>query len=93
MDVHDLLIEITECGITLTCGRAEDRLNAKPTSALTPELVAEIREHKQEIIAVMRKEERLREDKRLEETDLIQSEWQVFEMARAHFGCEDRGKG
>ena len=46
MHVRDLLIEIAERGITLTCGRTEDRLNAKPTSALTPELMDEIKEHK-----------------------------------------------
>jgi hypothetical protein len=86
MDVRDLLVEIAERGITLTCGRTEDRLNAKPTSVLTPELIAEIKEHKGEIIEIMREDERKREDRALEETGIIQGERQVFEMARAYFG-------
>ena len=91
MHVRDLLIEIAERGITLTCGRTEDRLNAKPTSALTPELIAEIREHKLEIIRIMREDECCREDRRLKETGVIQSQRQVFELAREHFRW-DKGK-
>ena len=83
MHVRDLLIEIAERGITLTCGRTEDRLNAKPTSALTPELTDEIRKYKQEIIRIMREDE---EDRLLEETGIIQSQCQGFEMARQWFG-------
>ena len=79
MHVRDLLIEIAERGITLTCGRTEDRLNAKPTSALTPELMDEIKEHKQEIIRILRKDE-------LKRTGRIQSERQVFDLAREFFG-------
>jgi hypothetical protein len=93
MRLYDLLIEIAERGITLTSGRTEERLNAKPTAALTPELIAEIKEHKQEIIALMREYERRREDERLEETGLIQSERQVFERARSYFSGQDRRKG
>jgi len=85
MEVRDLLIEIAERGITLRCGRTEDRLNAKPTAALTPKLVSEIAEHKAEIIEIMREDERLRE------TGIIQSERQVFDLAREHF--RGYGKG
>ncbi|MDP9454421.1 MAG: hypothetical protein M3Q49_06635 [Actinomycetota bacterium] len=85
MSVRDLLLELSERGITLTCGRTEDRLNARPTAALTPELVAEIRDHKAEIIAVMR------EDGRLEETGKIQSGRQIFELAREFF-AENEGR-
>ncbi len=76
MSVRDLLFELSERGITLTCGRNENRLNARPAAALTPELIAEIREHKAAIIAVMR------EDGRLGETGKIQSGRQIFELAR-----------
>ena len=79
MHVRDLLIEIAERGITLTCGRTEDRLNAKPTSALTPELMDEIKQHKQEIIWILRKDE-------FKRTGRIQSERQVFDLAREFFG-------
>src|SRR5829696_9552021 len=90
MHLRDLLIEIAERGITLRCGRTEDRLNAKPTAALTPRFIAKIKEHKAEIIALMREDERRREDRRLEETGVIQCERQVFEMARPWFGSHDQ---
>jgi hypothetical protein len=85
MEVRDLPIEIAERGITLRCGRTEDRLNAKPTAALTPELIAEIKEHKAEIIEIMREYERLRE------TGIIQSERQVFDLARERFRRYGKG--
>jgi hypothetical protein len=90
MHLQNSLAEIAEYGITLTYERAEDRLIARPTIALTPELVAEIKEHKTEIIEIMRKDERRREDRVLEETSHIQSERQVFEMAREFFGQRGR---
>ena len=40
----------------------------------------------------MRVDERRREDRRLEETGVIQSERQVFEMVRARFGSNDQEK-
>ena len=87
MHVRDLLAEMAERGITLTCGRTGERLNAKPTAALTPVLIAEIKEHKTEIIEVMRERQRKREDRALEETGVVQSERQVFDMARRYFGA------
>ena len=86
MGVGDPLTEIAERGITLTCGRTGDRLNAKPTAALTPILIAEITEHKRQIIEIMRECQRKREDRALEETGVVQSERQVFELARGYFG-------
>jgi hypothetical protein len=87
MRVGDLLTEIAERGITLTCARTGDRLNAKPTAALTPQVIAEITEHKTEIIEIMRERQREREDRALEETGIVQSERQVFDMARRYFGA------
>jgi hypothetical protein len=84
MHVGDLLFEISRRGITLTCGRTEDRLNAKPTAALTPKLIEEIREHKQEIIRI------IREDEKMRRTGIVQSERQVFDLAREYFGEDDR---
>jgi TubC N-terminal docking domain len=83
MHVGDLLFEISSRDIILTCGRNEDRLNAKPTSAITPELAAEIKEHKAEIIKIMREDEQMRR------TGIIQSERQVFGLAREYFGLDD----
>src|SRR3954464_12519872 len=83
MYVREVLFEIAGRSITLRCGRTEDRLNAKPTAALTPELIAEIKAHKDEIIGIMR------EDQRLKESGIIQSEWQVFDLAHVRFRKQD----
>jgi hypothetical protein len=79
MVLGELLYRISEAGITLRCGRIEDRLNASPASALTPELVAEIRKHKMEIIQIMREDEEMRR------TGTIQCERQVFDLARGYY--------
>jgi TubC N-terminal docking domain len=79
MHVGELLYRISEAGITLTCGRIEDRLNAKPTSALTPELIEGIKEHKMEIIRIKREDEEMRR------TGIIQCERRVFDLAREFF--------
>jgi hypothetical protein len=84
MRVGELLFRIAEAGITLTCSKVEDWLNAKPTSALTPDLIKEIREHKMEIIRIMREDEEMRR------SGIIQSERQVFELAREHFGLNEK---
>ncbi len=84
MRVGELLFRIAEAGITLTCSKTEDRLNAKPTSALTPDLIKEIKEHKMEIIQIMREDEEMRR------TGIIQSERQVFDLAREFFGGNGR---
>jgi hypothetical protein len=46
MRVGELLYRISEQGVTLQCGRTEDRLSYSPAGALPPELVAELKEHK-----------------------------------------------
>jgi hypothetical protein len=78
--VGELLSRISEAGVTLTCASDEDRLDAKPTSALTPELIAEITKNEEEIIQIVREDEEMRR------TGIIQSERQVFEVAREFFG-------
>jgi hypothetical protein len=82
MSVQELLTQIKRHGVCLRIGRFEDRLHYFPAGSLTTELVAELKEHKAEIIRVVREEE---EDRLLEETGIIQSERQVFEMAREYF--------
>lgn len=52
---------------------------------LTPDLASDIREHKDALVRVTLKDQRLRE------TNVIQSEWQVFELAYAHLA--ERRKG
>jgi hypothetical protein len=83
MVLGELLYRISEASIVLTCGREGDRLNARPASALTPELMEEIREHKMDIIRVMREDEEMRR------TGIIQAERQVFDLAREYFGEQD----
>lgn len=80
MLVGELLYRITEHGVSLRCSRTEDRLSYSPTGALPLELVTELKAHKQEIIRI------LREDEEFRRTGIIQSERQVFELAREHFG-------
>ena len=85
MRVGELLRRLDRAGVILSYFADEDRLNAKPTSALTPELIEELRLHKQEIVRIMREDEEMRE------TGIIQSERQVFDMAREHFGPGGKG--
>jgi hypothetical protein len=80
MLVDKLLDRIYEAGIVLSYFPKEDRLNAKPTAALSPELVDHIREHRTEIIRIVR------EDEEMCKTGIIQSERQVFDIAHEVFG-------
>jgi hypothetical protein len=79
MHVGELLRQIAEHGVSLRCGRTEDRLHYAPAGILPPELLAELRDHRQEVIQI------LREDEELRRTEKIQSERQVFDLARAYF--------
>jgi TubC N-terminal docking domain len=83
MHVGELLYRIAEHGVTLRCGRVEDRLHYAPAEALPPELVAELKERKQEVIRI------LREDEELRRTGKNQSERQVFELAREHLVLDE----
>ena len=85
MLIGELLYRIDRAGIVLSYFADEDRLNAKPASALTPELISSIRLHKQEIVRI------LREDEEMRRTGIIQSERQVFDIAREHFGPGEKG--
>ena len=80
MRVGELLFQIAEHGATLRCDRTEDWLSYTPAGALPPELVDELKAHKHEVIRM------LREDEEFERTGLIQSERQVFDLARKYFG-------
>jgi len=80
MHVGELLCQIAEQGVTLQCGKSENRLHYTPAGALPPNLVAELKEHKTEVIQI------LREDEEYRRTGIIQCERQVFELARDYFG-------
>ena len=85
MSVGDILFAISEAGLTLEAGKTEDTLKVYPAQRLTRELAEAIREHKAEIIRI------LREDEEMHHTGIIQSERQVFELAREHFGLGGEG--
>ncbi len=83
MSVGDVLYAISEAGLTLTAGKSEDTLKVYPAERLTADLAAAIKEHKADIIRIMREDEEMRR------TGIIQSERQVFELAREFFGLDD----
>ena len=60
MYVGELLYQVAEHGVTLRCGRTEDRLHYSPAGRLSPDLVAELKEHKAEIIQILREDEEMR---------------------------------
>jgi hypothetical protein len=84
LNVGDTLYAISEAGLTLTASKTEDTLKVYPAENITPELAAAIREHKADIIRIMREDEEMRR------TGIIQSERQVFEMVRKHFGLNEK---
>jgi len=86
LSVGDTLYAISEAGLTVSVSKTEDTLKVYPAENITPELAAAIKEHKEEIIRI------LREDEEMRRTGIIQSERQVFELAREFFGSETRGE-
>ena len=84
MSVGDTLYAISEAGLTLRASKTEDTLKVYPAENITPELAAAIREHKPEIIRI------LREDEEMRRTGIIQSERQALELAREVFSSNER---
>jgi hypothetical protein len=85
LSVGDTLCAISSAGLTLAAGKTEDTLKVYPAEHITAELAAEIKEHKAAIIQIMREDEEMRR------TGIIQSERQVFELAREYFGLDKPG--
>jgi hypothetical protein len=84
MHLGQLLCQIAKQGVILQCGKTEDRLHYTPAGALPPNLVAELKEHKPEVIQI------LREDEEYRRTGIIQCERQVFDLARDYFREDGR---
>ncbi len=82
MHVGELLCQISEKGATLRCGKTEGHLHYTPAGVLPPNLIEELKEHKPEVIQI------LREDDEFRRTGRIQSERQVFDLAREFFGSD-----
>ena len=85
MSVGDTLYAISEAGLTVQTCKTEDTLKVHPAERLTPELAAAIKEHKADIIRIMREDEEMRR------TGIIQSERQVFYLAHKHLGLNQEG--
>jgi hypothetical protein len=85
LNVGDTLYAISEAGLTLTASKTEDILKAYPAVNLTPELAAAIKEHKPDIIRIMREDEEIRR------TGSIQCDHEVFELTREFFGLNEHG--
>jgi hypothetical protein len=85
LNVGDTLFAVARSGLTLKTSTTEDTLKAYPAENLTPELASAIKEHKAEIIQI------LREDEVFRRTGTIQSQRQVFEVARERFGSNKKG--
>jgi hypothetical protein len=85
LSVGDTLYAISEAGLTLTASKTEDTLKVYPAESITPELAASIKKHKADIIRI------LREDEEMRRTGIVQSERQVFELARELFGLNEKG--
>ena len=84
MSVSDVLLAISEAGLTLTASKSQDTLKVYPAENITPDLAAAIREHKPGIIRI------LRDDEEMRRTGIIQSERQVFDLAREYFGLDGK---
>jgi hypothetical protein len=85
LNVGDTLYAISEARLTLTTSKTEDILKAYPAAKLTLELAAAIKEHKADIMRIMREDEEMRR------TGILQCERQVFELAREFFGLNEKG--
>ena len=84
MHVGELLCQIAEQGVTLRCDQTEDRLHYAPAGVLPPNLVAELKEHKPEIMRILREGEEYRR------TGILQCERQAFDLARSYFREDDK---
>ena len=60
MSVGDVLCAAAQAGLTLKAGMTEDTLKAYPAARLTAELATVIKEHKANIIQVLREDELMR---------------------------------
>ena len=60
MSVGDTIQAISEAALTLTASEAGDTLKVYPAENITPELAAAIREHKADLIRIVREDEEMR---------------------------------
>jgi hypothetical protein len=87
VNVGGTLRVASQAGLTLTTGDKDGTLKVHPAAKLTPELVAAIKGHKAAIIRIVREDEEMRR------TGVIQSEREVFDLARQYYGNQDDSPG
>ena len=80
MTAAQTLLKVRRCGVTLV--PSGDRLRFHPASALSSELVEELREHKESILEILARQEVSRQDT----NPRIGSAGEVLELVRARFG-------
>ena len=85
MSAGDVLFAISEARLTIKASKTEDTLKVYPAENITPELAEAIKEYKADIICIMREDEEMRR------TGIIQSERQVFDLAREFFRVNEKG--
>jgi hypothetical protein len=85
LNVGETLYAASEAGLSLKASKTKDVLTAYPAERLTPQLAAAIKDHKADIIRIMREDEEMRR------TGVLQCERHVFELAREHFGLDKQG--
>ncbi len=93
MNCEETLLATSAAGLTLIVSKTKDTLRVSPPEKLTLELLEAIKEHKEEIIEIMREDQRKREDQALKKSGTIEIERQVLEPARQDFGGRGEGKG
>ena len=93
MNCEETLFAISVAGLTLKASKTKDTLRVSPPKKLTPELVEALKEHKEEIIEIMREDQRKREDQALKKSGTIESERQALNRTRRYFGGRGEGKG
>jgi hypothetical protein len=74
------LFKVRRCGVTLVPNG--DRLRFHPASALAPELVEELRQHKESILEILARQEEARQDT----SPCIGDVSEVLELASERFG-------
>jgi hypothetical protein len=82
LSARTLLEELRERGVELVADG--EQLLYRPRNIVTPGLATAIKEHKADIIRI------LREDEEMRRTGIIQSERQVIHLAREHFGLNEK---
>ena len=85
LNVGDTLYAISAAGLTLAASKTEETLKVYPAENITPELAEALKEHKADIVRIVREDEEMRR------TGVIQSKRQVFELVREHFGLNEKG--